>query len=234
MELADSSPCRLIEEKGPTVCSIESLFQNNQAWSARCVAQDAQYFQRLARQQSPRYLWIGCSDSRVPANEILGLRPGEVFVHRNVGNLVVHSDLNCLTALQYAVEVLKVEHVLVVGHFGCGGVQAVVEQRRTGLAENWLRHLEDVARKHADRLDDIDDLEMRASRLCELNVIEQVSNVCRTTTVRRAWERGQHVEVHGLVYGLGDGLLRRVGASVGGIGARESGYVEALSALGVP
>jgi len=216
------------------MCSIESLFQNNRAWSARCVAEDPSYFRRLAQQQAPRYLWIGCSDSRVPANEILGLRPGEVFVHRNVGNLVVHSDLNCLTALQYAVEVLKVEHVLVVGHYGCGGVQAVVEQRRTGLAENWLRHLEDVARKHANRLDDIGDLGHRASRLCELNVIEQVSNVCRTTTVRRAWERGQRVEVHGLVYGLGDGLLRRVGASVGGLEARDSGYVEALSALGVP
>ena len=137
------------------MCSIESLFHNNRAWSARCVAEDPSYFWRLAQQQAPRYLWIGCSDSRVPANEILGLRPGEVFVHRNVGNLVVHSDLNCLTALQYAVEVLKVEHVLVVGHYGCGGVQAVVEQRRTGLAENWLRHLEDVARKHANRLDDI-------------------------------------------------------------------------------
>jgi carbonic anhydrase len=175
------------------MCSIESLFHNNRAWSARCVAEDPSYFWRLAQQQAPRYLWIGCSDSRVPANEILGLRPGEVFVHRNVGNLVVHSDLNCLTALQYAVEVLKVEHVLVVGHYGCGGVQAVVEQRRTGLAENWLRHLEDVARKHANRLDDIGDLGHRASRLCELNVIEQVSNVCRTTTVRRAWERGQRV-----------------------------------------
>ncbi len=216
------------------MCSIESLFQNNRAWSARCVAQDPKYFQRLAGQQSPRYLWIGCSDSRVPANEILGLRPGEVFVHRNVGNLVVHSDLNCLTVLQYAVEILKVEHVLVVGHYGCGAVQAVVEQRRTGLAENWLRHLEDVGRKHADRLDDITATEVRASRLCELNVIEQVSNVCRTTTVRRAWDRRQHVEVHGLVYGLGDGLLRRVGASVGGIDARDAGYVEALSALGVP
>jgi carbonic anhydrase len=216
------------------MCSIESLFQNNRAWSARCVAQDPQFFQRLARQQSPRYLWIGCSDSRVPANEILGLRPGEVFVHRNVGNLVVHSDLNCLTVLQYAVEVLKVEHVLVVGHYGCGAVQAVVEQRRTGLAENWLRHLEDVSRKHDERLDLIPATEERASRLCELNVIEQVSNVCRTTTVRRAWERGQHLEVHGLVYGLGDGLLRRVGATVGGIEARDTGYVEALSALGVP
>jgi carbonic anhydrase len=216
------------------MCSLDTVLQNNRAWSARCVAQDPKYFERLARQQTPRYLWIGCSDSRVPANEILGLRPGEVFVHRNVGNLVVHSDLNCLTALQYAVEVLKVEHVLVVGHYGCGGVQAVIDHRRTGLAENWLRHLEDVARKHADRLDEIGDAEDRAARLCELNVIEQVSNVCRTTILRRAWERGQRVEVHGLVYGLGDGLLRRVGPSVGGVDARDSGYVQALSVLGVP
>ena len=214
--------------------TLKHLFENNRAWAERMLAQEPEFFDKLAHLQNPEYLWIGCSDSRVPANQITGLQPGEVFVHRNVGNLVVHSDLNCLTALQYAVEVLKVEHVLVVGHYGCGGVQAVVEQRRTGLAENWLRHLEDVARKHANRLDDIGDLGHRASRLCELNVIEQVSNVCRTTTVRRAWERGQRVEVHGLVYGLGDGLLRRVGASVGGLEARDSGYVEALSALGVP
>ncbi|HEY8707549.1 MAG TPA: carbonate dehydratase [Burkholderiaceae bacterium] len=216
------------------MCSLEPLFENNRAWSARCAAQDPGYFERLARQQAPRYLWIGCSDSRVPANEIVGLRPGEVFVHRNVGNLVVHSDLNCLTVLHYAVEVLKVEHVLVVGHYGCGGVQAVIDRRRTGLAENWLRHLDDVARKHADRLAGIADLDDRAARLCELNVIEQASNVCRTTILRRAWERGQSVEVHGLVYGLHDGLLRRVGASVCGEEAGHSGYVEALSALGVP
>jgi len=216
------------------MCSLDPLFDNNRAWSARCAAKDPEYFSRLARQQAPRYLWIGCSDSRVPANEIVGLRPGEVFVHRNVGNLVVHSDLNCLTVLHYAVEVLKVEHVLVVGHYGCGGVQAVIDGRRTGLAENWLRHLEDVARKHAPRLDGIDDANARAALLCELNVIEQVSNVCRTTVLRRAWERRQAVEVHGLVYGLNDGLLRRVGPSVGGIDARDSGYVDALSMLGVP
>lgn len=216
------------------MCGIDPLLQNNRAWSARCSAQDPTFFMRLARQQTPRYLWIGCSDSRVPANEIVGLPPGEVFVHRNVGNLVVHSDLNCLTALQYAVEVLEVEHVLVVGHYGCGGVQAVIDRRRTGLAENWLRHLDDVARKHADRLEGIADLDDRAARLCELNVIEQASNVCRTTILRRAWERGQSVEVHGLVYGLHDGLLRRVGASVRGEAAAHSGYVEALSVLGVP
>ncbi len=216
------------------MCSLDPLFENNRAWSASCAARDPEYFARLARQQAPRYLWIGCSDSRVPANEIVGLRPGEVFVHRNVGNLVVHSDLNCLTVLHYAVEVLKVEHVLVVGHYGCGGVQAVLDGRRTGLADNWLRHLEDVARKHAPRLDGVDDANERAALLCELNVIEQVSNVCRTTVLRRAWERGQAVEVHGLVYGLNDGLLRRVGPSVGGIDTRDSGYVDALSTLGVP
>lgn len=217
-----------------TMCGIDPLLKNNRAWSARCASDDPGYFERLARQHAPRYLWIGCSDSRVPANEIVGLGSGEVFVHRNVGNLVVHSDLNCLTALQYAVAVLKVEHVLVVGHYGCGGVQAVLEQRRSGLAENWLRHLEDVARKHAGVLDEIGNPVDRAARLCELNVIEQVSNVCRTTVLRSAWERGQNVAVHGLVYGLGDGLLRRVGASVADIGARDAGYLEALSALATP
>ena len=212
--------------------SLAPLLENNRAWSARCTAEDPRYFERLAHQQMPRYLWIGCSDSRVPANEILGLRPGEVFVHRNVGNLVVHSDLNCLTVLQYAIEVLKVEHVLVVGHYGCGGVQAVIEQRRTGLAENWLRHLEDVARKHADRFDGISSVDERAARLCEMNVIEQVSNVCRTTTLRRAWECGQQVEVHGLVYGLRDGLLRPVGGSVSGQHDRQKQYARSLAALG--
>jgi carbonic anhydrase len=216
------------------MCTIEPLMANNRAWSARCREAEPDFFRRLARQQAPRYFWIGCSDSRVPANEIVGLRPGEIFVHRNVGNLVVHSDLNCLTALQYAVEVLEVEHVLVVGHYGCGAVQAVVEQRRTGLADNWLRHIEDVARKHVERLDELPGPDERAARLCELSVIEQVSNVCRTTVLRRAWERGRRVEVHGLVYGLGDGLLRRVGEPVGGLEARDSGYVAALSALGTP
>lgn len=216
------------------MCGIDPLLGNNLNWSARCRAEDPKFFERLAGQQAPRYLWIGCSDSRVPANEIVGLRPGEIFVHRNVGNLVVHSDLNCLTVLQYAVEVLKVEHVLVVGHYGCGAVAAVIDQRRTGLADNWLRHIEDVARKHDKRFDGVPGRDERADRLCELNVIEQVSNVCRTTVLRRAWERGQPVEVHGLVYGLRDGLLRRVGEAVGGLAACDSGYVEALSALGVP
>ena len=195
------------------MCSLDGLFTNNRAWVSQRVAADPDFFTRLARQQTPKYLWIGCSDSRVPANEILGLDPGEVFVHRNIANVVVHSDLNCLSVLQYAVETLKVEHVMVVGHYGCGGVQAVAEHRSTGLADNWLRHIEDIANKHETRLQGHDD-EARGRRLVELNVVEQVANVCRTTILRRAWYRGQRVEVHGLVYGLADGLLHRVGVSV--------------------
>ena len=198
----------------PCDCSLAPLFTNNRAWAAQRVAQDPGFFTRLAGQQAPRYLWIGCSDSRVPANEIIGLDPGEVFVHRNIANLVVHSDLNCLSVLQYAVEALKVEHVMVVGHHGCGGVQAVLDQRSTGLADNWLRHLEDVAHKHAARLAAVAGDRERWALLVELNVIEQVANVCRTTILRRAWQAGQHVQVHGLVYSLRDGLLHRVGAAV--------------------
>jgi carbonic anhydrase len=196
--------------------SLATLFANNRAWSERRKADDPEFFTRLARQQAPRYLWVGCADSRVPANEILGLDSGEVFVHRNVANLVVHTDLNCLSVLQYAVEVLKVEHVMVVGHYGCGGVHAVAERRSAGLVDNWLRHVEDISIKHARLLDATKCDEERGARLCELNVIEQVANVCRTTIVRRAWYRGQRLEVHGLVYGLGDGLLRRIGLSVNG------------------
>ena len=198
------------------MCTLDPLFANNRAWAAQRVAQEPDFFTRLARQQAPRYMWIGCSDSRVPANEILGLDPGEVFVHRNVANLVVHSDLNFLSVLQFAVEVLKVEHVIVVGHYGCGGVAAVAEQRSVGLADNWLRHVEDVALKHRERLEAVVDGIARARRLVELNVLEQVANVSRTTILRRAWHKGQPVEVHGLVYGLANGLLRRVGVSVSG------------------
>lgn len=214
------------------MCSLEGLFANNRAWSAQRIAQDPEFFIRLARQQAPRYLWIGCSDSRVPANEILGLDPGQVFVHRNVANLVVHSDLNCLSVLQYAVEVLKVDHVMVVGHYGCGGVQAVVERRSAGLVDNWLRHVEDIAHKHAARLEPEGGDQARGARLVELNVIEQVANVCRTTILRRAWYRGQRVEVHGLVYGLADGLLRRVGVSVDGSQAWSERYEASLQSLG--
>lgn len=212
------------------MCSLDTLFTNNRAWANQRVAADPDFFVRLARQQSPRYLWIGCSDSRVSANEILGLEPGEVFVHRNIANLVVHSDLNCLSVIQYAVETLKVEHIMVVGHYGCGGVQAVAEHRSTGLADNWLRHIEDIANKHDESLRGQDD-GARARRLVELNVVEQVANVCRTTILRRAWYRGQRIEVHGLVYGLADGLLQRIGVSVTGGQPWDERYRAALQAL---
>jgi carbonic anhydrase len=194
--------------------SLDNLFANNVSWSNARVASDPGFFARLAKLQAPRYLWIGCSDSRVPANEIIGLDPGEVFVHRNVANVVVHSDLNCLSVLQFAVDVLKVEHIMVVGHYGCGGVHAVAENQTIGLADNWLRHVEDVALKHCDVLHAQPDSDARDARLCELNVVEQVGNVCRTTIIRQAWDRGQKIEVHALVFGLRDGLLRRLGTSV--------------------
>jgi carbonic anhydrase len=213
------------------MCSLDGLFANNRAWANQRVVDDPEFFTRLAGQQAPRYLWIGCSDSRVPANEILGLAPGEVFVHRNIANLVVHSDLNCLSVLQYAVETLKVEHIMVVGHYGCGGVQAVAEKRSTGLADNWLRHIEDIAFKHGERLGASENDESRGRRLVELNVVEQVANVCRTTILRRAWYRGQRIEVHGLVYGLADGLLRRLGVSVSGGQAWDERYRMSLQAL---
>jgi carbonic anhydrase len=203
------------------VDSLSDLFANNRAWSAARLENDPGFFQRLAKLQAPRYLWIGCSDSRVPANEILGLDPGEVFVHRNVANVVAHSDLNCLSVLQFAIDVLGVEHIMVVGHYGCGGVHAVAEQQSIGLADNWLRHVEDVALKHAPLLEEQPGPDERDARLCELNVVEQVGNVCRTSIVRQAWDRGQRIEVHGLVFGLRDGLLRRLGSSV----HHESGWL---------
>jgi carbonic anhydrase len=211
--------------------SLDPLFANNRAWSTRMLAQDPQFFARLAQQQAPKYLWIGCSDSRVPANEIIGLLPGEVFVHRNVANLVVHTDLNCLSVVQYAVEILKVETIMVVGHYGCGGVQAVAEHRSTGLADNWLRHMEDLAHKHAALLEALDSDVERARRLCELNVIEQVCNVCRTTILRRAWYRGSRLGVHGLVYGLEDGLLRDLGITVRGPETIAERYTRAVASL---
>ncbi|HMO30681.1 carbonate dehydratase [Enterovirga sp.] len=213
------------------MCSLDGLFANNRAWAARRVADDPDFFTRLAAQQAPRYLWIGCSDSRVPANQIIGLDPGEVFVHRNIANLVVHSDLNCLSVLQYAVEVLRVEHIMIVGHYGCGGVRAIAERRSAGLADNWLRHIEDVAFKHAPWLDAAENDDERTSRLVELNVIEQVSNVCRTTVLRRAWYNGHRVKVHGLVYGLNDGLLRRLGSSVAGSQFWREHYENSLRTL---
>ena len=192
---------------------IPELFANNRAWAAQRVREDPAFFSRLIAQQAPRYMWIGCSDSRVPANEIVGLLPGEMFVHRNVANVVVHTDLNCLTVLHYAVEVLRVEHVLVTGHYGCGGVRAALDDRRYGLIDNWLRHVQDVAQQHESELAALEG-EARVDRLCELNVAEQVLNAARSTVVQDAWDRGQALAIHGCVYGLHDGIMRDLDATV--------------------
>jgi carbonic anhydrase len=190
--------------------SLSRLLQNNVEWARRAIADDPTFFERLRGQQAPAYLWIGCSDSRVPANEIVGLPPGELFVHRNVANVVVHTDLNCLAVLQYAIDVLRVRHVIVTGHYGCGGVRAVVEGARLGLIDNWLRHVDDVRKRHSGPLSACGG-EGAVNRLCELNVIEQAVHVCQTTIVEAAWERGQQLAVHGLIYGLHDGRLRELG-----------------------
>ncbi|MFL5488075.1 MAG: carbonate dehydratase [Gemmatimonadaceae bacterium] len=187
---------------------LSHLFDNNRAWAAEMTRRDPEFFARLTSQQSPDYLWIGCSDSRVPANEIVGLLPGDLLVHRNVANVVVHADLNCLSVVQFAVEVLHVRHIIVCGHYGCGGVLAALRDDRLGLADNWLRHVQDVRWKHQSQLDDLESETQRHNRLCELNVIEQVANVSQTTIVRDAWARGQPLAVHGWIYHLHDGLLR--------------------------
>ena len=194
--------------------TLSHLFANNRAWSRSIQEQDPELFAKLSRQQAPEYLWIGCSDSRVPANEIVGLLPGELFVHRNVANVVVHTDLNCLSVAQFAVDILQVEHIIVCGHYGCGGVRAVLQEERLGLVDNWLRHVQDVRQKHEDRLVALPDSAQRLDRLCELNVIEQVLNVCHTSIVRDAWQRGQGLAVHGWIYGLQDGLLRDLDTTV--------------------
>lgn len=208
----------------------DHLFSNNKIWARRVTAQDPDFFARLARQQEPDYLWIGCADSRVPANEIVGLFPGELFVHRNVANIVVHTDLNCLSVLQYAVDVLKVDHVIVCGHYGCGGVQAALTNSKHGLIDNWLRHIQDVADRHRAALDAIPDDKARLDRLCELHVIEQAANVCKTTVIEDAWRRGQHVTVHGWIYGIQDGILRDLDLSVSGDDDLDTCYARALSA----
>ena len=199
---------------------LAELFERNRAWAAEMVAGDPEFFTGLADRQNPAYVWIGCSDSRVPANQIVGLQPGDVFVHRNVGNVVVHTDLNCLSVLQYAIDVLRVEHVVVCGHYGCGGVAAALHGARHGLIDNWLRHVTDVAEKHADALASLPE-ERRLDRLCELNVAEQVVNVRQTTIVEDAWARGQPLTVHGVVYGLEDGLLRDLCVSASGPGSSD-------------
>jgi carbonic anhydrase len=189
---------------------LRTLLENNAAWASGAVARDPDYFTRLQQQQAPEYLWIGCSDSRVPANEIVGLAPGELFVHRNVANVVVHTDLNCLSVLQYAIDALSVKHVIVTGHYGCGGVRAAFDHARLGLIDNWLRHVEDVKRRHHAELDALSQ-ERALDRLCELNVIEQARHVCETSIVQDAWSHGRYVAVHAWIYSLSDGLLRQLG-----------------------
>lgn len=193
---------------------LNHLLENNRRWVDETNSRDESFFSRLAAQQNPEYLWIGCSDSRVPANEIVGLLPGEVFVHRNVGNVVIHTDLNCLSVIQYAVEVLRVEHIIVCGHYGCGGVRAALGCGELGLIDNWLRHIRDVREKHAELLCQITDEHEREAKMCELNVIEQVFNVCHTTIVQNAWKSGQKLAVRGWVYSLVDGLIRDLDVSV--------------------
>ena len=209
--------------------TLKQLFDNNRAWAAKVTRRDPQFFETLSKQQSPKYLWIGCADSRVPANEIVGLLPGELFVHRNVANIVVHTDLNCLAVLQFALDVLKVQHVIVCGHYGCGGVQAVEKNQSLGLVDNWLRHVHNVRERHREMLDRIEKAAERADRLCELNVIEQVRHVCQTTVVQDAWRRGQTLSIHGWIYGLRDGLLRDLAFTVDAPSEIEPMYTSALA-----
>jgi carbonic anhydrase len=192
---------------------LADLLQNNRAWAARHIAQDPEFFTRLSLQQSPQYLWIGCSDSRVPANDIVGMAPGELFVHRNVGNLVYHTDFNCMSVLQYAIEILQVKHIIVTGHYGCGGVRAALQNRELGLIDNWLHHVRDIYDRNRTRLELLDE-EARIDRLCELNVVQQVANVCHTTIVQRAWHKGLSLSVHGCIYSVKDGILRDLGVRV--------------------
>ncbi len=214
-----------------TLKKTDQLFEANRRWADRMRSDDPQFFERLATLQAPEYLWIGCSDSRVPANQIVGLIPGEVFVHRNVANVVVQTDLNCLSVMQYAVDVLKVKHILVVGHYGCGGVRAALHDMRFGLIDNWLRNVQDVRNKHRDLLDAVSAGELQEDRLCELNVIEQAMNVCETTVIREAWARGQDVRVHGWIYGLKDGLVRNLRMEAGSEAELQDAYDLALKSL---
>jgi carbonic anhydrase len=213
---------------------LDELFRNNKAWAEQILRQDPEFFTKLSRQQSPTYLWIGCADSRVPANQIVGLLPGEVFVHRNIANMVVHTDLNCLSVMQFAVDILKVKHILVVGHYGCSGVQAAMRRQRVGLADNWLRHVQDVHEKHEHTVSACRSEAAAAERLCELNVIEQVANVCQTTIARDAWERGQELHVHGWIYGIADGIARDLGTTVSDFRDATPTYRAAVARLAEP
>jgi carbonic anhydrase len=210
---------------------LDHLLRQNRAWADAIRARDPEFFPKLSRQQSPEYLWIGCSDSRVPANEIVNLLPGEMFVHRNIANVVVHTDLNCLSAMQFAVDVLKVKHIILCGHYGCSGVRAAVRCDRIGLADNWIRHVQDVAEKHAACVHAVEGDALRTDLLCEFNVIEQARNVCQTSIVRDAWERGQPLTVHGWIYGLKDGIIRNLGISASSAPDVDPQYEAALGAV---
>jgi carbonic anhydrase len=216
------------------MAELRELLERNREWAEQMRREDPGFFKRLSMQQAPKYLWIGCSDSRVPANQITGLMPGEVFVHRNIANVMVHTDLNCLSVIQFAVDVLKVEHILVVGHYGCGGVHAALTGARVGLADNWLRHVGDVALKHAALLEDVELEALRHARLCELNVIEQVVNVCQTTLVDDAWSRGQPLSVHGWVYSLLDGRVRQLGMDIASRDELPAAYADAIARCAQP
>lgn len=212
--------------------NLSHLFANNRAWAEKILRQDPEFFLKLSQQQSPGYLWIGCADSRVPANQIVGLLPGELFVHRNVANVVVHTDLNCLSVMQFAVDVLKVRHIIVCGHYGCSGVNAALHRDRIGLADNWLQHVQDVRRKHQRKLECVSgNGSERCDRLCELNVIEQVANVCRTTIVRDAWAAAQDLAVHGWIYGIKDGLVRDLKCTARNPAEAEQGYEKAMASI---
>jgi len=212
------------------MADLKHLLASNRAWADEIKSREPDFFRNLAGIQNPNYLWIGCSDSRVPANQITGLKPGEVFVHRNVANVVVHTDLNCLSVMQFAVEVIKVRHVIVVGHYSCGGVLAALTSRRLGLIDNWLRHIQDVQHKHAELIERFPE-DRRHDKLCELNVIEQVLNVGQTTVVRDAWERGQPLSIHGWIYGLQDGLLRDLKMSASSVDELDHAYRGAVAAI---
>lgn len=211
--------------------TLQHLLNNNRQWSDEITQREPKFFETLSKQQSPEYLWIGCSDSRVPANEIVNLLPGELFVHRNVGNVVVHTDLNCLSVIQYAVDVLKVKHIILCGHYGCGGVRAALQKTRLGLIDNWLRHIQDVHQKYLPLIESAGEMENQINRLCELNVIEQVRNICETTIIQDAWSHGGSLQVHGWIYGLNNGLIRDLGITIGSSGDVHEIYHQAVQSI---
>jgi carbonic anhydrase len=211
--------------------TIKALIESNRAWASSMTNEDPTFFEKLSHQQAPAYLWIGCADSRVPSTQLTGLMPGEMFVHRNIANLVVHADLNCLSVIQYAVEVLQVEHIIVCGHYGCGGVETALRDKRLGLIDNWLLNIQDILHRHHDIIQSAGEFSAQSARLSELNVIEQAANVARTTILRRAWEREQKITVNGLIYGLNDGYLHDLGLRIDSTAAIEAQYQAALAQI---